>query len=140
MSAVNGRPFGDVTILQQLKGHTSDVTCCDFAPNFTLITGSRYKTTKHPQTTKKNASIFNCFSDKSVRIWEWSSGGNGYRECEQSPLIAHKYGVTCVRVSPQGAMLVTASVDGTAILWALKPLERLRTFVQVNGDSIRMCR
>lgn len=31
----------DVTVLQQLRGHTSDVTTCDFAPNFTLITGSR---------------------------------------------------------------------------------------------------
>lgn len=28
-------------VLQTLKGHTSDVTCCDIAPNFTIITGSR---------------------------------------------------------------------------------------------------
>lgn len=64
----------------------------------------------------------------------------GYMQCKDGPLLAHKYGVTCVKVSPQGAMLVTASVDGTAILWALRPLVRLHTFVQVNGDPIRMCR
>lgn len=31
-----------VTILQCIKGHKSDVTSCDFAPNFTLVTASRY--------------------------------------------------------------------------------------------------
>lgn len=30
-----------VTILQHVKGHKSDVTSCDFAPNFTLVTASR---------------------------------------------------------------------------------------------------
>lgn len=29
-------------LLQGLTGHTSDVTSCDFAPNYLLITGSRY--------------------------------------------------------------------------------------------------
>lgn len=28
-------------LLQGLKGHTSDVTSCDFAPNYVLVTGSR---------------------------------------------------------------------------------------------------
>lgn len=32
----------NVTVLQQLYGHGSDVTSCDFTPNFTLVTGSRW--------------------------------------------------------------------------------------------------
>lgn len=81
------------------------------------------------------------FSDKTVRVWDWQSGlDGGFIESPNSPLLVHKYGVTYVRVSPQGAMLATASVDGTTVLWSLRPLTRLHTFVQINGDAVRICR
>lgn len=78
-------------------------------------------------------------SDKTVRIWEWVRG-SGYVERPYSPLRGHKYQVTCVRISPQGAMVASASVDGTAILWNLHSGIKLYTMVQVNGDAIRVCR
>ncbi|KAJ8966312.1 hypothetical protein NQ314_003577 [Rhamnusium bicolor] len=105
-------------ILQTLKCHTSDVTSCDFATNFTLVTGS---------------------SDKTVRIWDWIPG-SGYVQRSNSPLKGHKYQVTCVRISPQGSMLASSSVDGTAVLWNLHSCAKLYTMTQVNGDPIRVCR
>ncbi|XP_060523216.1 WD repeat, SAM and U-box domain-containing protein 1-like isoform X2 [Cylas formicarius] len=116
--SVNGLAKRNAKLLQGIKGHSSDVTSCDFAPNFTLVTGS---------------------SDKTVRVWDWTKGA-GYVERHNSPLSAHKYQVTCVRVSPQGSMLATASVDGTALLWCLHSLSKLYTMTQVNGDAIRVCR
>uniref|UniRef100_A0A1Y1JZX4 WD repeat, SAM and U-box domain-containing protein 1 n=2 Tax=Photinus pyralis TaxID=7054 RepID=A0A1Y1JZX4_PHOPY len=108
----------NVHVVQTLTRHTSDVTCCDFAPNFTLITGS---------------------SDKTVRVWKWVPQ-SGYEENSYSPLRGHKYGVTCVRVSPQGSMLVSTSIDGTAVLWNLHAGTKIHTMVQMNGDAIRVCR
>ncbi|XP_063919485.1 WD repeat, SAM and U-box domain-containing protein 1-like isoform X2 [Zophobas morio] len=108
----------DIKILQSIAGHRSDVTTCDFTSDYTLVTGS---------------------SDKTIRIWDWVPG-SGYVQRSDSPLKAHKYQVTCVRISPQGAMFASASVDGTAILWNLHSAVRLYTMVQVNGDAIRVCR
>ncbi|CAH0551749.1 unnamed protein product [Brassicogethes aeneus] len=107
----------NVKILQTLRVHTSDVSTCDLAPNFTLVTGS---------------------SDKTVRIWDWVPG-SGYVQRVTSPLRAHKYQVTCVRISPQGSLFASASVDGTAVLWNLHFSKKLFTMTQVNGDSIRVC-
>ncbi|XP_050306256.1 WD repeat, SAM and U-box domain-containing protein 1-like isoform X2 [Anthonomus grandis grandis] len=117
MSLLDGLTARNTNIIQTLKGHTSDVNCCDFAPNFTLVTGS---------------------SDKTVRIWDWHKG-SGYVERPNSPLRAHKYQVTCVKISPQGSMMATSSVDGTALLWNLHSLSKLYTMTQVNGDPIRVC-
>lgn len=44
--------------------------------------------------------LFNYFSDKTVRVWRWNVG-KGFVEEIFSPLLGHKYGVTCVKVSPQ---------------------------------------
>ncbi|XP_076268665.1 WD repeat, SAM and U-box domain-containing protein 1-like isoform X2 [Rhynchophorus ferrugineus] len=117
MSILNGLSGRNANLLQTLKGHTSDINSCDFAPNFTLVTGS---------------------SDKTVRIWDWIKG-SGYVEREKSPLRSHKYQVTCVKISPQGSMMASASVDGTALLWNLHTLAKLYTMTQVNGDPIRVC-
>ncbi|CAG9839077.1 unnamed protein product [Diabrotica balteata] len=104
-------------ILQVLHGHTSDVTSCDFVSPSTIVTGS---------------------SDKTVRVWDWKVG-SGYEERSSSPLRAHKYQVTCVRVSPQGSLLASSSVDGTAIIWSMHNCVKLYTITQVNGDAIRVC-
>lgn len=79
------------------------------------------------------------FSDKTVRVWDWEVG-SGFVERPISPLLGHKYGVTCVRISPQGSMLATSSIDGTVVLWNLHSLNKIHTFVQVNGDAVRICR
>lgn len=55
-------------------------------------------------------------------------------------MIGHKYGVTYVKVSPQGSMLISSSIDGTAILWNLHSSNKIHTFTQVNGDAIRICK
>ncbi|GJQ86807.1 hypothetical protein Trydic_g5595 [Trypoxylus dichotomus] len=111
-------PCDHAKILQRLPAHNSDVTSCDFAPNFNLVTGS---------------------SDKTIKIWKWIPS-QGYVQKQFSPLRGHKYGVTCVKVSPQGSMLATASVDGTAVLWNLHSGTKIYTMTQVNGDAIRVCR
>lgn len=125
----------NIKLLQSLTDHKSDVTSCDFAPNFTLVTGSRWI----KNITIKIRYKFSRFSDKTTRVWQWISG-TGYVQKSYSPLIGHKYGVTCVRVSPQGSMLATTSIDGTAILWNLYSGIKIYTMVQINGDAIRVCR
>lgn len=83
--------------------------------------------------------LIKCFSDKTVRIWDWIPAF-GYTERAFSPLKGHKYGITCVKVSPQGSMLATTSIDGTAVLWNLYSGTKIHTMVQMNGDAIRVCR
>ncbi|XP_069690703.1 WD repeat, SAM and U-box domain-containing protein 1-like [Periplaneta americana] len=108
----------DIESLQTLQSHSSDVTCCDFGGNFCLASGS---------------------GDKTVRVWEWSPG-EGYVDMAYSPLMGHKYGVTCIRFSPQGTMLATSSVDGSTMLWNVRSGVRIHTFIQVSGGAVRTCR
>ncbi|PSN46100.1 hypothetical protein C0J52_02299 [Blattella germanica] len=108
----------DIESLQTLTSHSSDVTCCDFGGNFFLASGS---------------------GDKTVRVWEWKVG-DGYVELPFSPLMGHKYGVTCVRFSPQSTMLATSSVDGSTMLWNVRSGTRVHTFIQVSGGAVRTCR
>ncbi|XP_018329595.1 WD repeat, SAM and U-box domain-containing protein 1 [Agrilus planipennis] len=110
--------FQNVRVLQSLTSHTSDVTSCDFSTNFVLVTGS---------------------SDKTVRVWDWIVG-SGYSERSYSPLLGHKYSVTCVKLSPQGCMLASSSVDGTTVLWNMHSGSKIHVFVQINGDAVRVCR
>ncbi|XP_058827920.1 uncharacterized protein LOC131687848 isoform X2 [Topomyia yanbarensis] len=104
-------------ILQKICCHASDVTSVDFFGNSLLVTGS---------------------SDKSVRVWRWIVG-SGFCEEPFSPLKGHKYGVTSVRVSPKGAVLASASVDGTVILWNLTTGEETNVLTQEGGEAIRAC-
>lgn len=94
----------------------------------------------------------------------------GYEEASFSPLMGHKYGVTCVKVSPQSTMLASASIDGTTQLWNLRVKylndllylilslfldilinssdhsfliqtgSKIHTMVQVGGESVRTCK
>ncbi|XP_058458730.1 WD repeat, SAM and U-box domain-containing protein 1-like isoform X2 [Malaya genurostris] len=104
-------------ILQKISRHSSDVTSVDFFGNSLLVTGS---------------------SDKTVRVWRWTAG-RGFCEEAFSPLQGHKYGVTSVRVSPKGAVLASASVDGTVILWNLATGEETDVLTQEGGEAIRAC-
>ncbi|KAJ8955720.1 hypothetical protein NQ318_008592 [Aromia moschata] len=75
---------------------------------------------------------------RQLEYGDWIPG-SGYVQRSNSPLRGHKYQVTCVRVSPQGSMLASSSVDGTAVLWNLHSCAKLFTMTQVNGDAIRVC-
>ncbi|XP_055688032.1 WD repeat, SAM and U-box domain-containing protein 1-like isoform X2 [Lutzomyia longipalpis] len=108
---------GNVKILQELKVHTSDVTSIEFYGNSLLITGS---------------------SDKTVRVFRWIVG-SGFVEENFSPLLGHKYGVTSVKMSPQGATLASASVDGSIILWNVNDGQKMSTLNQEAGEAIRAC-
>ncbi|KAG7206559.1 hypothetical protein KM043_000247 [Ampulex compressa] len=104
--------------LQVLAGHSSDVNCVDFAGDCVLVTAS---------------------GDKSVRVWEWRRG-TGYVESQFSPLRGHKYGVTCVKVSPRSTMLASSSIDATTLLWNLRTGSRICAMVQAGGEAVRVCR
>ncbi|KAL5286262.1 WDSUB1 family protein [Megaselia abdita] len=111
--------FGkNVNALQTLNAHIKDVTCLEFWGNALLVTGS---------------------SDKTIRVFKWIAGSGFTEDKSFSPLTGHKYAVTCVRISPQGAVLVSSSVDGTLILWDLSTGERMHTIYQENGEAIRTC-
>ncbi|KAH0553602.1 hypothetical protein KQX54_002629 [Cotesia glomerata] len=108
----------DAHILQTLSVHRNDVNSVDFAADCTLVTGS---------------------GDKSVRVWKWHQG-TGYEQVSWSPLMGHKYGVTCVKISPQSTMLASASIDGTTQLWNLRTGSKIHTLVQTGGEAVRVCR
>ncbi|XP_011306980.1 WD repeat, SAM and U-box domain-containing protein 1-like [Fopius arisanus] len=77
--------------------------------------------------------------DKCVRVCKWQQAV-GYAEVSYSPLKGHKYGVTCVKVSPQSTMLASASIDGTTVLWNLRTGSKIHTMVQPSGECVRVCR
>uniref|UniRef100_A0A0C9RPS9 WDSUB1_0 protein n=1 Tax=Fopius arisanus TaxID=64838 RepID=A0A0C9RPS9_9HYME len=91
-------PMDDVHAIQTLSFSKSDINSVDFAGDCILVTGS---------------------GDKCVRVCKWQQAV-GYAEVSYSPLKGHKYGVTCVKVSPQSTMLASASIDGTTVLWNLR--------------------
>lgn len=81
-----------------LNGHCSDVTWVDFNCDKLLASSS---------------------NDKTIRIWKEKDGK--YSENKEtplkSPLIGHKYGVNCVRFSPDGNLMASVSTDGYLYLW-----------------------
>ncbi|XP_039298056.1 WD repeat, SAM and U-box domain-containing protein 1 [Nilaparvata lugens] len=106
-----------ISVIQKLNYHTSDVTTCDFGKDLHLASGS---------------------GDKSVCVWEWKPG-LGFVDTTYSPLTGHKYSVTSVRFSPEGSLLASASIDGTAIVWNVKTGESITTFVHSGGNGVRTC-
>ncbi|XP_063976386.1 WD repeat, SAM and U-box domain-containing protein 1-like [Diachasmimorpha longicaudata] len=108
----------DIHSIQTLSVSTSDINSVDFGGDCILVTGS---------------------GDKNVRVLEWQQFV-GYQETPYSPLKGHKYGVTCVKVSPQSTMVASASIDGTTILWNLRTGAKIHTMVQPSDESVRVCR
>ncbi|XP_075219196.1 WD repeat, SAM and U-box domain-containing protein 1-like isoform X2 [Lycorma delicatula] len=106
-----------ICILQKINYHNSGVTTCDFGSNYHLATGS---------------------GDKSVCVWEWKPG-LGFVDTTYSPLLSHKYTVTCVKFSPQGSLLASASIDGSTNLWNVQTGECIATFVHSGGSGVRCC-
>jgi WD40 repeat protein len=83
------------TVLLQLHGHTSVVTCASFSPDGRrIVTGS---------------------DDKSVRIWDARTG---------TPLLElprHTDSVTSVTFSPDGSRLATSCYGDVATVWGAGP-------------------
>lgn len=85
------------TFYQVLDGHKSDVNWLDFSG--------------------KN-KLASCSNDCQILLWNVESeDGDLFTTNKLSPLKGHKYGVNCVRFSPFGTIMASASTDGYIILW-----------------------
>lgn len=83
------------TLYQILTGHQSDVNWIDFNGHRKLVS---------------------CSNDRTIRLWE-SNDQQYFDKPKLSTLIGHEYGVNCVRYSPFGTIIASASTDGCIILW-----------------------
>ena len=81
---------------QVLNGHQSDVNWVDFNGNFNLAS---------------------CSNDRTVLLWAFDDASNMFVRDLSESLIGHAYGVNCVRYSPFGTIIASASTDGNIILW-----------------------
>ena len=91
-----------------LEGHTSGVSSVSFSPD-----GSR---------------IVSGSDDKSVRVWDASSG-----ECVLGPLEGHTSGVTSVSFSPDGSRIVSGSEDKSVRVWDASSGECVRVVEGTAG-------
>lgn len=95
----------NVSVLQELKVHTKDVTCLEFWGNVLLVTGSRFVNIHKYSIFKIRKINYSTFdrirSDKTIRIWKWEVGLGFVEDSNISPLLGHKYGVTSVKISPK---------------------------------------
>ena len=108
---------------QTLTGHQQDVNSCDMVGDL-LATGS---------------------NDCTIRLWRYQTGDpEQYVECEVSPLLGHNYSVYSLRFSPDGASLVSGSLDGRLIVWDVATAGILHTYkhssafrsVVFSGDNV----
>lgn len=110
---------------QILDGHSSDVNWVDF-------NGRR--------------KLASCSNDSTVCLWEADETGEEikFRPCSLSPLRGHAYGVNCVRYSPFGTIIASASTDGNIILWNSQVTfidddnvqTLIRNFSQKTGEQV----
>lgn len=61
--------------------------------------------------------LVSCSNDRTVMLWEAEDEERHFRPQSISPLKGHAYGVNCVRYSPFGTIIASASTDGNIILW-----------------------
>lgn len=130
----------DVTTRRQLislKGHAAAVLCAEFGPGDTVLTGSEDKTAKLwnastgelIRTLSGHTAAVSCVAyapisngqvepraitgslDSTAKLWDWQTGK------EVLNLRGHNQEITSVAFSHSGRMLLTASRDGTAIVW-----------------------
>ncbi|XP_023289157.1 WD repeat, SAM and U-box domain-containing protein 1 [Orussus abietinus] len=112
----------EVTLIQELDDHGGAVNSVDFFGNSLIASGS---------------------SDKLVRIWKvsgYESPEIRFNEKSFSPLDGHKYSVNFVEFSPCGRMLVSCSLDGTAIIWDTENGGHAKVSLVNSGSGIRVCR
>ena len=106
-------------LYQILKDHKSDINWIDFSGQ------------------KKLAS---CSNDGTVVLLEKSNeSALNFRYQAISPLNGHAYGVNCIRYSPFGTIIASASTDGNIILWNSQTGEQVVKLNHDSGSAIRVC-
>jgi len=104
-------------VIQTLAGHSSDVNSCHFHAGI-LATGS---------------------ADATVRLWREDKTSEMFQETAVSPLQGHSYSVYSVHFSSDGS-LVSASLDGSLILWNVSTGEKIKTFQHPENIGFRAVR
>jgi len=105
------------TDMQTLTGHSSDINSCHFHDDV-LATGS---------------------ADATVRLWKENKATKAFEETPVSPLKGHSYSVYCVQFSPNGS-LVSASLDGSLILWDAVSGTQLKVYQHPERTGFRVLR
>ncbi|KAJ6224807.1 hypothetical protein RDWZM_003352 [Blomia tropicalis] len=105
-------------LYQVLDGHQSDVNWVDFSGQRKLVS---------------------CSNDQTIKLWEADNEERQFRPQSISPLKGHAYGVNCVRYSPFGTIIASASTDGNIILWNSQTGEQVVKLMHDSGSAIRVC-
>jgi len=101
----------------------------------TLSSGDPYGS--HPIAFSKDGKYLASQVENDVLIWDWqpNPGGNTPNSCTQvARLSGHSQPVTDLAFSPDGNYLLSASTDGTAIIWDTKTWDMIRTLTGHEGD------
>ncbi|XP_046908819.2 WD repeat, SAM and U-box domain-containing protein 1 [Dermatophagoides farinae] len=113
----NKKNMSSETLYQILTGHQSDVNWIDFNGHRKLVS---------------------CSNDRTIRLWE-SNDQQYFDKPKLSTLIGHEYGVNCVRYSPFGTIIASASTDGCIILWNSQNGEQVLKMMHESRSAIRVC-
>jgi cytochrome c len=141
--------LGALKPIRTLKGHTHKVMALAVAPGGKLAaTGSWDKTVRlwdlESETARlvitHNSPINSVvFADRGrtivagdhngrITIWDVATGGLKGR------LEGHRMGITQLSVAPDGARLLSASIDETMRLWDLKSMTEVRSYSEHDGQ------
>jgi len=104
-------------VFQTLAGHSSDVNSCHFHEDL-LATGS---------------------ADATVRLWKENQVTEMFEETHVSPITGHSYSIYCVQFTSTGS-LVTASLDGSLIVWDVSSGEQLQSYHHPDRMGFRVVR
>lgn len=94
--------------------HGDDINSCDISCLGLLATGG---------------------GDHAVQLLRLQAAGPAASVPLSGP--GHSYSVNCVRFSPHGTVLASASTDGTTVLWNSESGARVATLHQPSGFSVR---
>lgn len=105
----------NVQLLRKLVVHNAAVNSCHFGPSLFISGGS----------------------DRKIGLWEWTK--------EEFNLIrviddAHRYSIHQVELSSSEQVFVSASLDGTAIIWDSKLGQIEKSGFHVSGSGVRCAR
>lgn len=80
-------------------------------------------------------------SDKTIKLFKFDEEENAYNEMDHSPLMGHSYSVNQIEFSRDEEILVSCSLDGSAIVWNPESGEEIsRPDIANDVLGIRACR